>query len=144
MIPSKWPIPAEPRIASHRTLTTPHFCCQVEQTQTSRLSEESSLPRSLLPVSETLLLLLRRNSIYCLMWTDRLSSKDCQMLCVNNPHFNLLPKCDLIKMKTRGVRFPPRWGGRMKTTCVNRARCAALSVRRREETVIRLVSCDKQ
>lgn len=33
----------QPKIASHRTLTAPHFPCQVEQTQTSRLSEESSL-----------------------------------------------------------------------------------------------------
>lgn len=45
-MPSKRPNLAEPKIASHRTLTAPHFRCQVEQTQTSQLSEESSFSLS--------------------------------------------------------------------------------------------------
>lgn len=96
------------------------------------------LPPSPLPTSERLL--LQRNSIYCLMCTDRLSCKDCQILCVNNPHF----KVWLNKDENARCPFPPHWGGWMKTTCVNTAWRAALSVHMREETVIRLVSCDKQ
>lgn len=111
MILPKWPIPAKPKIALHRTLTAPHFPCQVEQTQTSQLSDESSsvslghfwvCVASATTEKPNLLFDVRRQIVF---------QRSANTLC-KQPPFYPSKNCDLIKMKMRGVHFSSGWARR--------------------------------